>query len=67
MQRGINFEKLFEQIDPDKIGFVDVEEFHDILEWMGLTITKSKMLNWFALWMIILMEEYHILNYEHIF
>ena len=41
MQRGINFEKLFEQIDPDKIGFVDVEEFHDILERMGFTITLS--------------------------
>ena len=41
MQRGITHEKLFEQIDPDKIGFVDVEEFHDNIEWMGFTIMKS--------------------------
>jgi Ca2+-binding EF-hand superfamily protein len=41
MQRGITLEELFEQIDTDKNGFIDVEEFHDILERMGFTITLS--------------------------
>jgi Ca2+-binding EF-hand superfamily protein len=37
----MTLEELFEQIDTDQNNFIEVEEFHDILERMGFTITLS--------------------------
>jgi len=39
VQRGLTLQEVFEEIDVDKNNFIDVEEFHDLLERMGFTIT----------------------------
>ena len=41
VQRGLSLQDVFNEIDTDKSGFIDVEEFHDLLERMGFTITQS--------------------------
>lgn len=43
MQRGLTLEDCFEQIDEDKNGYIEVDEFHDMLERMGFTITQDQV------------------------
>lgn len=41
LQRGLTLMDCFDQIDDDKNGYIEVDEFHDMLERMGFTITQS--------------------------
>lgn len=43
VQRGLCLQDVFDEIDTDKSGFIDVEEFHDLLERMGFTITQTQV------------------------
>jgi len=38
-QRGLTLQQVFDQIDDDKNNYIEVDEFHDMLERMGFTIT----------------------------
>jgi|TARA_B110000503_G_C6892875_1_gene307485 Ca2+-binding EF-hand superfamily protein len=40
-QRGLTLLQVFEQIDDDKNNYIEVDEFHDMLERMGFTITQD--------------------------
>lgn len=41
MQRGLTLQDCFDQIDTDKNNYIDKEEFQDLLERMGFTITEE--------------------------
>ena len=41
LQRGLTLQDCFDQIDEDKNGYIEVDEFHDMLERMGFTITRQ--------------------------
>lgn len=43
VQRNLTLQNVFDQIDIDKNNYIDVEEFHDLLERMGFTITHSQV------------------------
>jgi hypothetical protein len=43
-QRGLTLQEVFDQIDNDKNMFIELEEFHELLEVMGFTITKEQTL-----------------------
>ena len=42
-QKGLTLLDCFEQIDEDKSGTIEVDEFHDMLERMGFTITQGQV------------------------
>lgn len=42
-QRGLTLQDVFEEIDVDKNNYIDLEEFHNLLERMGFTITQSQV------------------------
>lgn len=42
-QKGLTLLDCFEQIDDDKNGYIEVDEFHDMLERMGFTITQGQV------------------------
>jgi Ca2+-binding EF-hand superfamily protein len=42
-QKGLTLEEMFEQIDLDKNGFIEVDEFHQVLEVMGFMITEEQV------------------------
>lgn len=42
-QRGLTLLQVFEQIDDDKNNYIEVDEFHDMLERMGFTITQDQV------------------------
>lgn len=42
-QRGLTLQQVFEQIDDDKNNYIEVDEFHDMLERMGFTITQEQV------------------------
>jgi len=37
-QRGLTLIQVFEEIDENKKNFIEIDEFHDLLERMGFTI-----------------------------
>ena len=41
MQRGMTLQEVFDEVDANKNGFIEIEEFHDLLERMGFTITQT--------------------------
>ena len=43
LQRGLTLQDCFEQIDEDKNGYIEVDEFHDMLERMGFTISPQQV------------------------
>lgn len=43
VQRGLTLRDCFDQIDEDQNGFIEVDEFHDMLERMGFTITQEQV------------------------
>ena len=43
MQRGLTLQDCFDQIDEDKNGYIEVDEFHDMLERMGFTINQNQV------------------------
>ena len=43
LQRGLTLQDCFDQIDEDKNGYIEVDEFHDMLERMGFTITRAEV------------------------
>jgi calcium-dependent protein kinase len=44
-QKGITLLQVFEEIDNDRSGYIEVEEFHDMLERMGFTIKYEQVLS----------------------
>lgn len=40
-KKDLSLEDMFEQIDLDKNQFIEVEEFHQVLECMGFMITEQ--------------------------
>lgn len=43
MQRGLTLQDCFDQIDEDKNGYIEVDEFHNMLERMGFTISQEQV------------------------
>lgn len=41
IQRGLTLQDCFDQIDTDKNNYIDKEEFQDLLERMGFTVTDE--------------------------
>lgn len=44
-QKGITLLQVFEEIDNDRSGYIEVDEFHDMLERMGFTIKYEQVLS----------------------
>ena len=42
-QKGLTLLDCFDQIDDDKNGYIEVDEFHNMLESMGFTITQAQV------------------------
>jgi len=40
-QRGLTLHQVFEEIDDDRNNYIEVDEFHDMLERMGFTIQQE--------------------------
>lgn len=38
-QKGLTLQQVFDQIDDDKNNFIEIEEFHNMLERLGFTIS----------------------------
>lgn len=43
LQKGLTLQDCFDQIDDDKNGYIEVDEFHGMLERMGFTITEEQV------------------------
>ena len=42
-QRGLTLQAVFDEIDYDKNNYIEVDEFQDMLERMGFTITQEQV------------------------
>lgn len=43
-QRGLTLLQVFEEIDENKKNYIEIDEFHDLLERMGFTINQEQVL-----------------------
>jgi calcium-dependent protein kinase len=43
-QRGLTLLQVFEEIDDDRNGYIEVDEFHELLEKMGFTIKLEQVI-----------------------
>lgn len=39
IQRGLTLQDCFDQLDEDQNGYIEIDEFHSMLERMGFTIS----------------------------